>query len=74
MVELPHIPVFPRSGNRMVAVNPALVRSVEPEDAGRVKIVFDREHELMVEGSLFEVMKALWGGAPAMREVRELTG
>ena len=72
MNDPPPIPIFPRAGNRMVAVNPALVRSVETEAGGRVKIVFSRDHELLVDGSLFEVMKALWGGASMLREIKEL--
>lgn len=68
----PHIPIFPCSGNRMAAVNPALVRAVETQLDGGVKIVFDRNHELMVKASLDAVMKALWDPSP-VAEVKELT-
>lgn len=64
MASLPPIPIFSCSGNRTVAVNPAAVRSVEADEAGRVKIVFDREHELMVKGTLLDVMKAIWKPLP----------
>lgn len=60
MSTLPPVPIFPRSGNRLVAVNPSLVRSVETDDDGRVRIVFDRDHEIIVRGSLIDVIKALW--------------
>ncbi len=66
-----HIPIFSCSGNRTVAVNPALVRAVETSENGGVKIVFDREHELMVHGSLHEVMKALWAPT-AVAGIKEL--
>ena len=60
-----HIPIFACSGNRTVAVNPALVRAVETQSTGGgVKIVFDRNHELMVNESLQAVMKALWDPHP----------
>ena len=68
----PNIPIFPRLGNRMVAVNPALVRTVETQDAGGCKIIFDRDHELMVDASLYDIMRALWGTSP-MSDLRELT-
>jgi hypothetical protein len=71
MVPRPHIPIFPCSGNRTVAVNPALVRAVETYSGG-VKIIFDREHELMVNASLQAVMKALWDPSP-LTEIKELT-
>lgn len=67
----PHIPIFPCSGNRTVAVNPALVRAVETQAGGGVKIVFDRDHELMINASLHAVMSALWDPAP-IQEVKEL--
>lgn len=70
---MPHIPIFPCSGNRMVAVNPALVRSVETQSSGAgVKIVFDRGHELLVNASLHSVVDALWDPSP-MAEIKELT-
>ena len=72
MSDPPHIPIFPRFGNQMAAVNPALVRSVETQPSGGCKIIFDRGHELMVDASLYEVMKALWGPSP-MAEVKELS-
>ena len=57
----------------MAAVNPALVRAVETQTAGGgVKIVFDRDHELMVNASLQAVMKALWDPSP-VSEIKELT-
>jgi hypothetical protein len=68
----PHIPIFSCSGNRTVAVNPTLVRAVETQRSGSVKIVFDREHELLVQGSLYEVTNALWNPAP-LSEVKEIT-
>ena len=67
-----HIPIFPCSGNRTVAVNPALVRAVETQAGGGFKIVFDREHELMINASLHAVMTALWDPAP-VAEIKELT-
>lgn len=69
--DLPHIPIFPRYGNQMAAVNPALVRAVETQASGGCKIIFDRSHELIVDASLYEVMRALWGSSP-MAEVGEL--
>ena len=70
---MPHIPIFPCSGNRMVAVNPTLVRSVETQSNGAgVKIVFDRGHELLVNASLHSVVDALWNRSP-MGEIKELT-
>lgn len=72
MTDLPNIPIFPRLRNRMVAVNPALVRAVETQTSGGCKIIFDREHELMVEASLYEVMRALWSFSP-MSELKKLT-
>ena len=70
---MPHIPIFPCSGNRMVAVNPTLVRSVETQSSGAgVKIVFDRGHELLVNASLHSVVDALWNPSP-MGEIKELT-
>jgi len=71
MSDLPHIPIFPRFGNQMAAVNPALVRAVETQASGGCKIIFDRSHELNVDASLYEVMKALWGSSP-MAEIKEL--
>ena len=72
-VVVPHIPIFPCSGNRMLAVNPALVRSVETQSSGAgVKIVFDREHELLVNASLHSVVDTLWNPSP-MVEIKELT-
>ena len=68
----PHIPIFPCSGNRTVAVNPALVRAVETQAGGGVKIVFDRDHELMINASLHAVMTALWDPSP-VSEIKELT-
>ena len=69
----PHIPIFPCSGNRTVAVNPSLVRAVETRSTGNgVKIIFDRDHELMIDASLHAVMKALWDPAP-VAEIKELT-
>ena len=69
---MPHIPIFPCSGNRMVAVNPALVRSVETQSSGAGgKIVFDRGHELLVNASLNSVVDALWNPSP-MAEIKEL--
>ena len=64
LADTPHIPIFPRVGNRMVAINPALVRAVESQTSGGVKVIFDREHEIMVDASLYDVMKALWDPAP----------
>jgi hypothetical protein len=61
---LPHVPIFPRFGNQMAAVNPALVRAVETQASGGCKIVFDRSHEMAVDASLYEVMNALWGRSP----------
>lgn len=56
----------------MVAVNPALVRSVETQSSGSgVKIVFDRDHELLVNASLHSVVDALWNPSP-MAEIKEL--
>ena len=72
MPDLPHVPSFPRCGNQMAAVNPALVRVVETQAAGGCKIIFDRSHELTVDASLYEVMNALWGRSP-MTEIKELT-
>ena len=73
MAKAPHIPIFPCSGNRMAAVNPALVRAVETQANGSgVKIIFDRDHELMINASLQAVMKALWDPSP-VAEVKELT-
>ena len=73
MVDVPHIPIFPCSGNRMAAVNPALVLAVETQVSGNcVKIIFDREQELMVNASLQAVMKALWDPSP-VAEIKELT-
>jgi hypothetical protein len=73
MVQKPHIPIFPCSGNRTVAVNPALVRAVETQvTGGGVKIIFDRGHELMVNASLHAVMTALWDPSP-VAEIKELT-
>ena len=70
---MPHIPIFPCSGNRTVAVNPALVRSVETQSGGAgVKIVFDRGHELLVNASLNSVVDALWNPFP-LTEIKELT-
>ena len=71
MPDLPQIPIFPRVGNQMAAVNPALVRAVETQASGGCKIIFDRGHELTVAASLYEVMKALWGRSP-MAEIKEL--
>ena len=71
MSDMPNIPIFPRAGNRMAAVNPALVRTVETQASGGCKIIFDRDHELMVDASLYEVMKALWGTSP-IKEVAPL--
>ena len=71
MADPPHIPIFPRFGNQMAAVNPALVRAVETQATGGCKIIFAHDHELMVDASLYEVMKALWGPAP-MAEIKEL--
>ena len=71
MPDLPHVPIFPRFGNQMAAVNPALVRAVETQASGGCKIIFDRSHELTVDASLYEVMKALWGRSP-MAEIKEL--
>ncbi len=71
MGDAPHIPIFPCSGNRMAAVNPALVRTVETNAEGGVKIVFDRHHELMVKGSLHSVIKDLWDPTP-VAHVKEL--
>ena len=71
MPDLPQIPIFPRVGNQMAAVNPALVRAVETQASGGCKIIFDRGHELTVNASLYEVMKALWGRSP-MAEIKEL--
>lgn len=56
----------------MVAVNPALVRSVETQDSGGCKIIFDQQHELMIDASLHEIVKALWGSSP-MSNIKELT-
>ena len=72
MANAPHIPIFPCSGNRMAAVNPALVRAVESQANGGVKIIFDRDHELMINASLQAVMKALWDPSP-VAEIKELT-
>jgi hypothetical protein len=71
MSDVPNIPIFPRAGNRMAAVNPALVRTVETQASGGCKIIFDRDHELMVDASLYEVMRALWGSSP-MAQIKEL--
>ena len=73
MADKPHIPIFPCSGNRTAAVNPALVRAVETQASGTgVKIIFDRDHELMVNASLHAVMQALWDPTP-VSEIKELT-
>ena len=72
MTELPHVPIFPRFGNQMAAVNPALVRAVETQASGGCKIVFDHNHELKVDASLYEVMRALWGRSP-MAEIEDLS-
>ena len=73
MAATPHLPIFPCSGNRTAAVNPALVRAVETQAHGAgVKIIFDRDHELMVNASLHDVMKALWDPLP-VAEIKELT-
>jgi hypothetical protein len=72
LADRPHIPIFPCSGNRTAAVNPALVRAVETQAHGNgVKIIFDRDHELLINASLQSVMKALWDPSP-VAEIQDL--
>ena len=55
------------------SIQRSCVRSVESQSTGAgVKIVFDRDHELLVNASLNSVVDALWNPSP-MAELKELT-
>jgi predicted aconitase with swiveling domain len=53
--------VFKLKSGGTVAVNPAVVRFVRDAGTGNVAIVFTENHEIVVEGTIADVMDSLQG-------------
>jgi hypothetical protein len=53
--------VFKFKSGGMVAINPEVVRCVRDAGAGNVAIVFTENHEVVVEGTIADVMDSLQG-------------
>jgi hypothetical protein len=53
--------LFKSKSGEAVAVNPAFVRFLRDAGAGSVTIVFTEDHEIVVEGTIADVMDNLQG-------------
>ena len=55
-----HFVMLPMAGGEMhVAVNPVLVRCVQPKNASQAEIYFDDEHVVVVDKTMEQVVRDL---------------